>query len=435
MTTETLSREALGRFETEVATYYRRNFTAGLVHGVFFQASAAFVDTYTVLPAFVGMLTPSKMAVGLVAAIAGLGSILPELFTAYLVEGKARKKPYLLGVITVRWISWAVLAVLTYRYALTRPDLVLMVFFGLLLLFSLAGGMGTVVYADIFARAIPTERRGRFVGTRNLLGYALAVGAGAVVRTILQDDLRFPFPMNYATLFGLSGVALAIAFTGFALIREPIYPARHQAISLRDLLRRSAGLVKASANFRTLLITNGLLMTGLALAPFYIVYARQELQVAPGLIGVFLSAQMIGAAASNLLWGWLGDRHGNRLVIVAVSILGSAAPIIALAIPSTVASLYAIVFLLLGATLSGMRVGYGNIILEMAPPEVRPTCVALRDTLLMPIALLPLAAGALIQQLPYIWVFGAGALLMGISFLVSLRLLDPRHSTDGMCQP
>lgn len=435
MTTETLSREALGRFETEVTAYYRRNFTAGLVHGVFFQASAAFVDTYTVLPAFVGMLTPSKMAVGLVAAIAGLGSILPELFTAYLVEGKARKKPYLLGVITVRWISWAVLAGLTYRYASTRPGLVLMVFFSLLLLFSLAGGMGTVVYADIFARAIPAERRGRFVGTRNLLGYALAVAAGAVVRAILQDDLRFPFPTNYATLFGLSGVTLAIAFTGFALIREPIYPVQRQAISIRALLRRSADLVKSSANFRVLLIANGLLTTGLALAPFYIVYARQELHVAPGLIGVYLSAQMIGAAASNLLWGWLGDRHGNRLVIVAVSILGSAAPLIALAIPSTMASLYAIVFLLLGATLSGMRVGYGNIILEMAPPEVRPTCVALRDTLLMPIALLPLVAGALIQQLPYSWVFGAGALLMGISFLVSLRLLDPRHSTDGMCQP
>jgi MFS family permease len=40
------------------------------------------------------------------------------------------------------------------------------------------------------------------------------------------------------------------------------------------------------------------------------------------MIGVYLSAQMAGAALSNLLWGWLGDRYGNRTVIVRPDLLG-----------------------------------------------------------------------------------------------------------------
>ena len=49
------------QFEADSERFYRRNFAAGLVHGVFFQASAAFGSIHTVLPAFVATLTGSVM--------------------------------------------------------------------------------------------------------------------------------------------------------------------------------------------------------------------------------------------------------------------------------------------------------------------------------------------------------------------------------------
>ncbi|MCI0643402.1 MAG: hypothetical protein L0346_00765, partial [Chloroflexi bacterium] len=82
----------LSQFETESARYYHRNFIAGLIHGIFFQMSAAFGSIHTVLPAFITLLTPSTIAVGLMAAIQDFGEIVPQLFTAYLIEGKPRKK-------------------------------------------------------------------------------------------------------------------------------------------------------------------------------------------------------------------------------------------------------------------------------------------------------------------------------------------------------
>jgi MFS family permease len=423
----------IAQFETESKHYFRRNFAAGLVHGVFFQTSAAFGSIHTVLPSFVALLTPSTIAVGLMAAIQGVGEIVPQMFTAYLIEDRPRKKPYLLAIITIRWLSWALLAFLTYRYGTSQPELVLGVLVALFGLFSLAGGMGTVIYADIFSKAIPARRRGRFVGLRQLLGYLMAIGAGYVVKFILDDPARFPFPANYALIFLLSAALLLVAFTGFALIREPIYPVERMSRSLGDLLRRAVILARKNANFRRLLATRALTDTVLALAPFYVVYAQTEVGIDPGMVGLYLSAQMAGGALSNLLWGWLGDRYGNRTVVVGTALTGGLAPLLALLAPIISPLLFLAVFATLGATISGVRLGYSNLILEMAPVELRPTCVALQNTLLTPVAVLPLVAGALIQAWSYPLLLGGGTVLMAVALFLGLRLLDPRHGAEGAC--
>ncbi len=423
----------LAQFEEDSERYYRRNFSAGLVHGVFFQASTAFGSIHTILPAFVATLTDSTVAVGLMAAVQGIGEVLPQMFTAYLVEDKPRKKPYLLWIITIRWVSWAVLAYLTVTYAQTQPELVLSVLILLFGLFSMAGGMGTVVYADVFSKAIPARRRGRFTGLRQMLGYLLAIGAGYVVKYILDRPERFPYAENFALIFLLSAGCLLVAFTGFALIKEPVYPVKRVSQSLGDLLRRAGVLARQNPNFRRLLAARGLTTAVLALAPFYVLYARSEAGIDPGMVGVYLAAQMAGGAVSNLLWGWLGDRYGNRTVIIGTALAGGLAPLLALLAPWTTETLFVLVFALLGATMSGMRLGYPNFILEMAPVQLRPTCVALQNTLLLPVALLPLVVGVLVNVWSYPVLLVSGVVLMAIAAWVSFRLLDPRDGEEGAC--
>mgnify|MGYP001819357100 CR=1 FL=1 len=430
MTTED---SRIGKFEEESERYYQRNFAAGLVHGVFFQASAAFGSIHTVLPAFVATLTASTIAVGLMAAVQGLGEVVPQMFTAYMIEDRPRKKPYLLWIITIRWVSWVILALLTVAFAETQPELVMTVLILLFGLFSVAGGMGTVVYADVFSKAIPAQRRGRFTGLRQLLGYVLAIGAGYVVKFILDNPVRFPYPVNYALIFLLSAASLLVAFSGFAMIREPIYPTERRSQSFGDLLRRAVMLARINPNFRRLLVARGLTTAVLALAPFYVVYARAEVGVEAGMIGVYLAAQMAGGALSNLLWGWLGDRYGNRLVIIGTAITGGLAPLLALLAPSVTPLLFLLVFALLGATISGMRLGYSNFILEMAPVGLRPTCVALQNTLLAPIAALPLVVGVLIEAWSYPVLLASGVVLMVVAVWLGIRLLDPRQGEEGAC--
>lgn len=430
MTTTTAE---ITQFEQDSARYYHRNFFAGLVHGIFFQMSAAFGSIHTVLPAFVTLLTPSALAVGLMAAIQDFGEIVPQLFTAYLLEDKPRKKKYLLAVITVRWVSWGLLAWLTYRYGLSNPLLVLGVLIALFGLFNLAGGMGTVIYADIFARAIPANRRGRFTGARQIGGFALAILAGYIVKLILDNEAAFPFPINYSLIFLLSTVTLAVAFTGFALIKEPVYPVQRKSESLRVMLRRALGLVRINANFRRLLVSRAIMGVGVALAPFYVVHARQTVAADAGVIGLYLSAQMAGAALSNILWAWLADTRGNKSVIMGTLASSGLASLLAVLLPGIAPMAYALVFVLLGAMLSGLKLGFSNFILEMAVPDMRATCVALQNTLIAPITLLPLVAGFLIEGSSFALVFGVQAALMVVGLAVSVKLLDPRTDQAGAC--
>ena len=83
--------------------------------------------------------------------------------------------------------------------------------------------------------------------------------------------------------------------------------------------------------------------------------------------------------------------------------------------------------------MSGMRLGYSNFILEMAPVPLRPTCVALQNTLLLPVALLPLVVGALIEVWSYPALLASGVALMVIATWLGFRLLDPRQGEEGAC--
>lgn len=412
---------------------YRRNFTAGWVHGVFFQMSAAFANIQTVLPAFVTYLTPSTAVIGLMATIQGIGEIIPQLFTAHLIDGQPRKKKYLLGIITWRWIAWALLAWLTFKYAVTNPGLVLAILIILFGTFSIAGGMGSVVYADIFARAIPTERRGLFVSAKQIGGFALAILAGWIVKNILDAETIWPFPINFSLIFALSALTLAVAFIGFALIKEPVSTTSRQNASLKAMLRQGTRLVARNANLRLFLVSRAIVGMAVGMAAFYVVYARNELQVGPGAVGVFLTAQMAGAAVSNLLWGWLGDSFGNKTVIVGTMMAAGLTAVFALTLPAFYPSAYVLVFISLGAMLSGWRIGYNNFVLEMAPEAIRPACVAWQNTLIAPVTLLPLIAGALLANISFTLIFFIQLGLILIGLAASLRLLDPRHSPDGIC--
>lgn len=121
------------------------------------------------------------------------------------------------------------------------------------------------------------------------------------------------------------------------------------------------------------------------------------------------------------------------MVIIGTALAGGLAPLLALLAPWTTETLFIPVFALLGATMSGIRLGNSNFILEMAPLQLRPTCVALQNTLLLPVALLPLVVGALIEVWSYPVLLASGVVLMAIAAWLSFRLFNPRHAEEGAC--
>ncbi|MEN8233460.1 MAG: hypothetical protein ABFR89_00875, partial [Actinomycetota bacterium] len=79
------------------------------------------------------------------------------------------------------------------------------------------------------------------------------------------------------------------------------------------------------------------------------------------------------------------------------------------------------------------RLGYANIILEMAPDHLRATCVALLGTLIAPLALLPLAIGIAATWMPLSVMLAVDAVAMTGAVIAAFLVRDPRHGAEGVC--
>ena len=70
--------------------------------------------------------------------------------------------------------------------------------------------------------------------------------------------------------------------------------------------------------------------------PFYLLYATEALGLPPGVAGVYLAVRAIAGALSNLLWGHVSERHGNRRLLLIAGALLALTPALALLAPALV---------------------------------------------------------------------------------------------------
>lgn len=226
------------------------------------------------------------------------------------------------------------------------------------------------------------------------------------------------------------------------------------------MVREEAGVVREGSSFRSYLarlpqawrgnkLFQRMMFTRMLLAflylslPFYAVYARRALGFPESTLGLFISAQMAGSILAGLLWGYVGDRYGNRTVIRLAGAAAASTPALAL-LSSVMARAglsglalvpYLLLFATIGCTLSGMWMGFTNYLLELVEDVDRPTYVGMMNTLTAPFTFLPILGGVLIQVLSYEVLFGATLGVLLIGNIVASTLPEPRHmgrsSSDG----
>src|SRR5690606_20624842 len=150
------------------------NFGANLMDGALFWFGASFISSSTIVPFFISKLTASPVPIGLAAMIAQGGWYLPQLFTAPMVEGLARKKAVVvnLGLFLERLPLW--LMFLAAVVAGRSPGLALALFLAGSAWHSLGAGVVATSWQDLIARCFPLDRRARFFGTTMFVGAGTA---------------------------------------------------------------------------------------------------------------------------------------------------------------------------------------------------------------------------------------------------------------------
>lgn len=403
----------------------RFNFAVGLIHGVLFQAGMAFSEPISVLPIFLSHFTGSLALIGVFSALLKIGNVLPQLFVANRLESRPRKKPTLLVAIWVRAGAWGILGGLAYFCPEGHSTVVLVALLVLLFVFSFAGGVAGIPFTDIWGRALPASIRGSFFGHRQLWGGVMAVGAGYVVKLILGNP-EISFPRNYSLLFLLSFLFIAASYVGLSLVREPEGHVQTQTRSLVVFLKQSLAMLKSDRNFGWFMVIQlGLQFSGFAL-PFYALYGRSQLGMAPEQAGVLVGAQMVGAIVSNLVWAPLSDRAGNRIVIILTASATALVPLLALLSLAVGWELLVAVFVLIGFAISGGGIGFTNYLLEIAPDDLRPAYIALRGTLTGLMFVAPVLGGLLVDMYSYRFVFSVTSAVLLMTVVLSFRLKPVR---------
>ena len=415
----------------EIARNYRWNFAVNLLDGAAFWFGFSFASASTIMPLFIIKLTPSPLAVGMLAVLAQGAWFLPQLFTANAVERLPRKKPAVinLGFFLERiptWF-WVIAALLARR----SPGLALIVFLVSYAWHGLGAGVVATAWQDLLARCFPVNRRGRLLGTTLFIG----AGTGAVGSALSAWLLKsFSFPINFAYTFAIAAAAITFSWFFLALTREPAQPVSAPPQSNRQFWAGLPGIVQQDHNFRRFLVARTLMALGSMGVGFITVAAVARWQLPDSTVGVFTGMLLVGQTVGNLILGWLSDRFGHKLSLEWGALASCLAFALAWLAPS--AAWYYAVFVLLGINSGAVIVSGILVVMEFCESGRRPTYTGLANTAVGLVSTLAPLLGAWLAGIGYHWLFALSAAI-NLAALAALRwwVQEPRWTGVVGIQP
>ncbi len=413
----------------------QRSFALGVFNGAAFRFAEALVDPPLVLTWFVSQLTTSNLLIGLVAPMGDAGWLLPQVFVSARIQRMERKMPSYNLAAVIRTLAWFLLAAAVWL----ADDLLLLlvVFFVLYAVARLSAGLAGLAFFDVVAKTIPARRRGSFFAWRQFLGGMLGLGAGLIVRAML-DYPALPFPRGHAVLFFLYCAVMAVALAAFSLIREPPGAVVAERVTVGKQLRRAGRLLRADRVYRRYIAAMLVMALASIALPFYGIYAKNVLGAPEGMVGVYVATRVAALLIFNLPWGRLSDRRGNRMVMQLRSLGSGLAPLLALVLVGLVALLepqgawlpYLALplFFLDGAMRPAQILTGSNFLLELVPDAERPLYLGLSNTLMGVVVLISGLGGLVVDFFGFAGLFAVSLGLCLVGYVLATGLPEPRET-------
>jgi predicted MFS family arabinose efflux permease len=141
-------------------------------------------------------------------------------------------------------------------------------------------------------------------------------------------------------------------------------------------------------------------------------------------IGSFISAQMLGAMLSNLLWSKLSQRGLNKLIIQ----ICTACLVLVFISVAYIQSIffYSAIFFFVGACMDGYRLSFTNLLLIIAPEDKRPVYVALQANIGSIGIFFSVLGGFILKASSYEFLYAITAAILSLNFLLVFKLKDER---------
>jgi MFS family permease len=351
------------------------------------------------LPSFPFVLAFAVQGLGWQPSSIGLMAALPHLCNCL--------QPLLLALLSRRFSSYGVLLLTfslgavpwllapTFRALGTARDVV---FSLVLVIATCASSIASVAWSSSISELVPERLGGRYFARRNLIFGAwtlLAVLAAGQIAERNSNSLP-----AFGWIFYAAGCSRLIGL--FFLTRmtfpEVVKTRRSRAIALSDLTE-----VLRAHNYLWLCLFIGL--WGLLLnagMPFYTVFLVERLGCGVGTVVKMTTLASLGGLVTLKGWGRLCERFGSRPVLQVCAFIWALTALVmwSIARQGWTWHLYAGYFVV-GATTAGFQLMQFNLMVRLAPPQLRAAYVAVFLALSSVLtAVGPILGGQALRHLP-----------------------------------
>ncbi|MBX7216381.1 MAG: MFS transporter [Candidatus Kapabacteria bacterium] len=408
--------------------HFATNYRLGIANGVLFNTGLSFFHSRTIIPDFLNRLGAPSIVIAATSLFETIGWHLPQFLASRYVVHRPLKLPLYRMAAIIRMICVGVAIAAPLLYGFLPSSWVLTIFvlgFGA---FALAGGFAGLVFMELVAKTCPPQKRGSYFSWRAILGNITAAMLGVVVVGPIIGAIAFPY--QYMTLFVIGAVVIGVSFYVFALQKEPPTRDLPPKRSMRQHIGHARGIFSKDRTFRNLVILRGVLMVWLAGTPFYFLFARERFGFHDAEIGWCIAAELGGSILANMLWGYISNRIGNRILLVIAATLATLLSITLLLFDAGFLPwwLFFGVFAASASAESSAGTGGINYALEIVPEGERPTFVGAMNTLLAFACGVAVVVGGLRDVIGYTGLFGFTTAIGVIALALAVQLKEPRKT-------
>lgn len=416
------SGEAESAYEALVLRDLRRNYTAHLFHGLLGQTGFRLLNAPTFLPAYLHLLTGGELAIGIARSAQAFGMFLSPILGATSIEHRKRVLP--VGFLVGAAMRLMVLGIALAGFFLSDTHAVRVIWL-LLVGFGFFMGMQGVIFTFLLSKVIPPERRGFLLGLRNCLGGLIASAVAWVGgRYLIEPNV---LGNGYAATFLLAFVLTSLGLAVLLRVREPEPPEVRAATGVRDRLRELPALLRSDRGFTLYFLSRALATMGQMAVPFYFVYADRGLGGSTSEnLAILTPCFLLANSTVNLVWGWIADRRGFRLVFLISLALWVGSTLLLMASGTIVG--FSLAFFGVGAGVGGFMMSAQNMVLEFGSRRDLPLRIAVANSSAELVgAIGPLLGAAILLAFPHETLFGiAIGFKLAASLLVVLYVEEPR---------
>ncbi len=424
--------------DAEAAAYLTRNTLVQLAHGLFGQTGFRLVAAPTFLPAYLFLLSGSDFVVGLARSLQGVGTVASPLIGASLIGHRKRFLGVTLassGLMRVQILGLAVSGFLfgaVHDGAGTADNAVLAVA-SIILFLALMGffqGISQVTMNALRAKVIPINRRGIVSGARHFLAGLSSAAVSYVAGAYIID--ANVLGNGYASVFLLAFGVTAIGLFALALTREPTATSLRPRASTMETLRDVGPILREQPAFRRFFYARALGSCGRMALPFYVLFAGTRMELTGATLGLLTTVWMLTSSTTNLVWGYMADRQGYKIVMVATLACWTASHVQLLFVEDLTGMI--VFFVLMGTASGGFNQSGQNMVLEFGRLEDIPIRLAASGSAVNLVGVVgPFLGGLVVAATGYVSLFVTTIVLQVIALVtIIVAVPEPRRGHRQM---